>query len=121
MIELGQLEGKAAEFQIKHVRVIAVSLDNLADSKATQAKFPHLLVVADFEKKLSQAVQVIQGSEGHNAPTTILVDGKGVVRWVFRPESFLIRLSPEELLRAVDQHMGGAERRATRSRSEHNG
>ena len=42
-----------------------------------------------------------------DAPTTILVDGQGVVRWVFRPERFLTRLSPEELLAAVDQHVGG--------------
>src|SRR5262249_41123247 len=105
MIELGQLEANAAEFQKRHVRIIAVSLDSLEDSKATQAKFPHLVVVADFEKKLSEAVQVIHGNEGTNAPTTILADGQGVVRWVFRPERFLTRLSPEELLRAVDQHM----------------
>jgi alkyl hydroperoxide reductase subunit AhpC len=110
MIELGQLEAQAGEFQKKNVRIIAVSLDNLEDSKATQEKFPQLVIVADFEKKLSEAVQVIQGNEGHNAPTTILVDGQGVVRWVFRPERFLTRLSPEELLRAVDQHMSSAER-----------
>jgi alkyl hydroperoxide reductase subunit AhpC len=105
MVELGQLEAKAGEFKKKNVRIIAVSLDNLEDSKATQAKFPHLVVVADFDKKLSEALKVIDGDEAHNAPTTILVDGKGVVRWVYRPERFLTRLSPEELLQAVDQHM----------------
>jgi thioredoxin-dependent peroxiredoxin len=113
MIELDQLEAKAGEFQKRHVRIIAVSLDNLEDSKATQAKFPHLVVVADFEKKLSEAVQVIHGNE--DAPTTILVDGQGVVRWVFRPERFITRLSPEELLRAVDQHISSDERRASRA------
>jgi alkyl hydroperoxide reductase subunit AhpC len=103
MVELGQLEAQAGEFQKKNVRIVAVSLDNLQDSKATQAKFPHLVVVADFEKKLAEALKVTHGDA--NAPTTILVDGQGVVRWVFRPERFLTRLSPEELLRAVDQHM----------------
>jgi alkyl hydroperoxide reductase subunit AhpC len=111
MIELGQLEAKAAEFKKKGVRIIAVSLDNMEDSKATQAKFPSLMVVADFEKKLSEAVQVVQGNEGHNAPTTILVDGQGIVRWVYRPARFLTRLSPEELLQAVDQHMASDEGR----------
>ncbi len=76
LARLGQLEGKAGVFQKKHVRIMAVSLDNLEDSKATQAKFPHLLVVADFDKKLSEAVQVVNGNA--NAPTTILVDGQGV-------------------------------------------
>ena len=106
MIELGQLEGKVVEFQKRGVRIIAVSLDNLEDSKATQERFRDLIVVADFEKKLSEAVKVVHGADGPNAPTTILVDGQGVVRWVFRAERFLTRLSPEELLRAVDQHMG---------------
>ena len=105
MVELGQLESKAEEFKKKNVRIVAVSLDNLEDSKATQAQFPHLVVVADFEKKLSEAVQVTEGNERPNAPTTILVDGQGVVRWVYRPERFLTRLSPEELLHAVDQHI----------------
>src|SRR5437016_2118832 len=113
MIELGQLEAKVGEFEKRHVRIIAVSLDNLEDSKATQAKVPHLVVVADFEKKLSAALQVIHGDEGPNAPTTILVDGQGVVRWVYRPERFLTRLSPEELLRAVDQHLSSDERRGS--------
>jgi peroxiredoxin len=102
MVELGELEAKIGEFEKRHVRIIAISLDDLENSKATQAKFPHLVVVADFEKSLSEVVQVIQGNA--NAPTTILVDGQGVVRWVFRPERFLTRLSPEELLAAVDQH-----------------
>jgi peroxiredoxin len=110
MIELGQLEAKAGEFDKRHVRIIAISLDDLEDAQATKAKLPHLVVVADFEKKLSQAVGVIHGNEGPggattNAPTTILVDGQGVVRWVYRPERFLTRLSPEELLAAIDQHM----------------
>src|SRR5260370_32671202 len=103
MIELGELEAKIGEFEKRHVRIIAISLDDLENSKATQAKFPHLVVVADFEKKLSEVVQVIQGNA--NAPTTILVDGQGVARWVFRPERFLTPLSPEEPLAAVDQHL----------------
>ena len=39
-----------------------------------------------------------------NAPTTFFVDGAGTVRWVFRPERFISRLSPDELLTAMDQH-----------------
>jgi peroxiredoxin len=110
MIELGQLEAKAGEFDKRHVQIIAISLDDLENSKLTQAKFAHLMVVADFEKNLSEAVKVIHGNEGPggaiaDAPTTILVDGQGVVRWVFRPERFLTRLSPEELLAAIDQHL----------------
>jgi peroxiredoxin len=66
--------------------------------------------VADGEGELSDALQVIQpqsAPDGGNtsAPTTILVDSSGVVRWTFRPDRFLTRLSPEQVLAAIDQHM----------------
>jgi hypothetical protein len=35
----------------------------------------------------------------------VLVDRQGTVRWTFRPERFLDRLSPDELLAAIDQHL----------------
>src|SRR6478735_8211179 len=112
MVELGQLEAKVGEFEKRHIRILAISLDNLEESKETQTRFPHLVVVADFEKNLSEAVQVIHGDEGPggattDAPTTILVDGRGIVRWVFRPDRFLIRLNPQQLLQKIDEHMGG--------------
>jgi hypothetical protein len=39
------------------------------------------------------------------APTTFLVDGNGSVRWTFRPDRILTRLSPSELLAAIDKEM----------------
>ncbi len=37
-----------------------------------------------------------------NAPTTFLIDGAGKVRWLFRPDAFVVRLTPDELLAAID-------------------
>jgi hypothetical protein len=36
---------------------------------------------------------------------TILVGGQGTVRWLFRPGRFLERLSPAQLLAAIDEHL----------------
>ncbi len=47
MIELGQLEGRHQDFDSRNVRVVAVSLDGLDDSRKTQDKFPHLVIVSD--------------------------------------------------------------------------
>jgi hypothetical protein len=47
------------------------------------------------------------GGEDTNAPTILLVDGTGAVRWFYRADRFMVRLSPEELLKAVDQHLSG--------------
>jgi peroxiredoxin len=110
MIELGQLEARHADFDKRNVRVFAVSPDNLDDSKGTQEKFPHLTVIADKGQNLAKAVEVVHphmAPDGGdtNAPTTFLVDGAGTVRWTFRPERFIVRLSPDEVLSALDQHV----------------
>lgn len=59
---------------------------------------------------MCQALQVMHPGAGYDggdvaAPTTILVDGQGTVRWLFRPDRFLKRLSPAELLAAIDEHL----------------
>ena len=114
MIELGQLDKSHAQFAQRGVRVVAISNDDQATTKLTQARFPHLLIVSDADQSLAKAAQVIHagaapGGGDTNAPTTFLVDGAGRVRWLFRPERFLIRLSPEQLLAAIDQTLRGSE------------
>jgi peroxiredoxin len=108
MIELGQLEAHHDEFAKRHARVVAVSVDDLDDSKKTMQDFPHLVVVADTDHKLVDAVQVQYGSESGKdvaAPTTILLDKHGVVRAVFRPTNVARRLSPSEVLAMVDNDL----------------
>jgi peroxiredoxin len=110
MVELGQLEGSWQEFEKRKVSVIVVSLDDGEASRATQADFPHLVVVSDAEQKLADALAVLHpgsapGGRDTTAPTTILVDGGGTVRWTFRPERVMTRLSPSEVLAAVDREM----------------
>jgi peroxiredoxin len=111
MIELGELEKHHTDFDQRNVRIISVSPDNLEDSKKTQDAFPHLQVVSDSELNIADALAVRdkknKGEHGvdTNAPTTILVDKTGTVRWVYRADRFLTRLSPEEVLAAVDQHL----------------
>jgi peroxiredoxin len=111
MIELGELESHFQEFKNRKtpVEIVAISTDNREDGEKTQKQFPHLKVVADTDQKMCQTLKVMHG-EDKAAPTTILVDGQGKVRWLFRPDRFLDRLSPAQLLAAIDQHMpeGGA-------------
>jgi peroxiredoxin len=112
MIELGQLEGHHADFEKRNVQVVAVSQDNLEDSKKTQAEVPHLKVVSDVDHKIADALGIMDKEhhspkgEDTNAPTTILVDGSGTVRWIGRPNSFLVRFRTEDVLEAVDKHLG---------------
>ena len=35
-------------------------------------------------------------------PATFLVDGDGVVRWVYRPDTYRMRATPDEVVAAID-------------------
>src|SRR5262245_8013752 len=110
MVELGQLEAHHEEFARRHTRVVAVSVDDLEDSKIVQEGFRHLTVVADHEHKLIDAVAVLHPGAGEHgedtaAPTTIFVDKYGVVRGLFRPASVASRLSASEVLAVVDKKL----------------
>src|SRR5579871_6307133 len=112
MVELGQLEAQHEKFDSRGVRVVAVSLDGPEDAALTQRKFPHLTIVADKEGNLARTADVIgplKAPDGTDtvSPTTVLIDRGGRVRWVYRPERFLNRLSAAELLAAVDAHLRG--------------
>ena len=112
MVELGQLEKHHEEFAKRHVRVIVISNDQQAAAKATQADFPHLLVVSDHEQQIAKSLQVIHPGAGPkgddtNVPTTFLVDGNGHVRRMLRPVRVVARYSPQELLAAIDETWRG--------------
>jgi peroxiredoxin len=114
MIELGELERHHEEFARRRVQVVAVSNDDQATSQLTQADFPHLIIVSDADQSMAKAMQTLHAGAGPdgsttNAPTTFLLDGEGVVRWFRRPERFMVRLSPSELLAAIDEHLGGGQ------------
>lgn len=111
MTELGQLEARHEDFAKRGVKVVAVSLEDVDTAKQTQADYPHLVVLADADRNLARAAEVIHPQSGPKkidtaAPTTVLVDKGGVVRWVFRPDNAIHRLTPDEVLAAVDQHLG---------------
>jgi alkyl hydroperoxide reductase subunit AhpC len=108
VIELGQLETHHEEFARRNVEVVVISVEDQKDAQLTQKDFPHLVVVADYEQTLAKAVEVLHpgtSPEGGDtsAPTTILVDGSGTVRWVHRPPTVIGRLSPAEVLKAIDE------------------
>ncbi len=110
MIELGQLERRHEAFAERNTRLVVVSVEGLDRARLTQADFPHLVVLADDGRGLSDAAGLIHarsGPEGSDtsAPTTILVDRHGNVRWLFRPSAVITRLAPDDVLAAIDSHM----------------
>ena len=89
MIELVQLERRHDDFPKRNTRVLVVSVEGLDDARKTQADFPHLIVLADQARSLSEMAGLIHphaAPDGGDAdvPTTILVDRHGTVRWLYR-------------------------------------
>jgi alkyl hydroperoxide reductase subunit AhpC len=109
MTELVQLERRHEEFPKRNARVIVVSIEGVELARKTQADLPHLGVLSDEARGLSEAAELIHknvGPDGGDAdvPTTILVDRRGIVRWIYRSPSVIARLSPDEVLQAMDEH-----------------
>jgi alkyl hydroperoxide reductase subunit AhpC len=110
MTELVQLERRHDDFARRNIRVLVASMEGLDDARKTQADFPHLEVLADQERGLSEAAALIhphatpEGGDA-DAPTTILVDKQGTVRWLYRSPVVIARLSPDDVLQAIDGHM----------------
>ena|SRR5438552_7955284 len=109
MIELGQLERRHEDFAKRNTRVIVISVEGTEDATQTQTQFPHLLVLADQGRGLSDTGELIHphakydGSDA-DAPTTILVNKEGKVDWLYRSPQVIARLSPDEVLQAIDEH-----------------
>ena len=109
MIELGELERRHEDFARRDARVIVVSLEGREEAQQTQEDFPHLLVLTDHDRTLAETVDVVHprsapGGGDTSAPTTFLIDSGGTVRWLYRPPRAISRLSPDEVLAAVDRH-----------------
>jgi peroxiredoxin len=109
MTELGELEAHHEDFARRNARVVVASVQNRDESAQTQADFPHLLVLADTEQNLVRAAGMLHpgaAPDGSDtaAPTMVLIDRNGRVCWLYRPAFLLDRLSPTELLAALDQH-----------------
>jgi peroxiredoxin len=110
MTELVQLERRHEEFPKRNARVLVVSVEGPDLARKTQADFPHLTVLSDEGRGLSEAAGLIHphaAPDGGDAdvPTTILVDRRGIVRWLYRSPSVIARLSPDQVLEAIDREL----------------
>jgi len=107
MTQLTELEGHHADFESAGADVVVVSIEGADEAAKTKNDFPHLTVVSDDKRELSTAIDLINKGfhpEGGDsaAPTVLLVDGSGQVRWLHRPERFIARPSAKELVAKIE-------------------
>jgi peroxiredoxin len=115
--ELGQLRAHWQEFLDRGVEVVAVSVDPPDVSERLRQRLGlDIRFLADERGTLMDALHVRDRNAAPPAfmagrplasrdvflPTTFLVDRDGVIRWIYRPDTYRVRAPAEALLRAVD-------------------
>jgi hypothetical protein len=83
-------------------------MEDVDAAARTQGDFPHLIVVSDQRRELSDAIDLINRRSapdgGDSAtPTILLVDGEGVVKSLFRPARFIARPSAAQLVTTIEK------------------
>lgn len=102
MTQLSELEANHEAFEQAGADVVVVSLEDVQTASQTQRDFPHLAAVSDADRELSAGVDLINpgfAPDGSDcaAPTIVLLDGAGTVKWLHRPKRFIARPSAAEL------------------------
>jgi peroxiredoxin len=107
MTQLAELERHHDELDRVGAKAVVVSIEDQDTAAQTQRDFPHLVVVSDHERELSNAAEVINKGfspdGGDSAATTILlVDGQGTIRWLHRPTRFIAVPSAAQLATRIE-------------------
>lgn len=98
---MGRYQKKLARFKALKARVIAISVDDPAKQKALKKKlgvtYP---ILSDQARKVVRLYKLHDKRLNISKPATLLIDDKGVVRWMER-SSVRVRPASETLLRLL--------------------
>lgn len=105
-MQLGELQDYYGEFHRAGVRVVAVSIDRPEQNARLQRRLgAGYEFLSDEKGVLLDALDIRHrqwpGLESA-VPTQYLVDEAGVVRWIYRAETWRVRPHPHEALRAIE-------------------
>ena len=108
MVQLGELQGYYGEFQRAGIEVYAVSVDPPEHNARLKARLgAGYEFLSDERGVLLDALDIRQANRSMTGkdtaiPTQYLVDREGIVRWIYRAETWRVRPHPREALRAVE-------------------
>ena len=119
MTELGELRKHYRDILDRRVEVVAVSVDPPDVSEKLRRKLDlPIRFLSDERGTLMDALHVRHrdgtppsfithrpadgGGRDLFLSTTFLLDEEGVIRWVYRPDTYRVRAPAREVLRAID-------------------
>lgn len=120
MTELGELRKRYQEIVDRGVEVVAVSVDPAEISETLRRKLDlPIRILCDVDGKLMDPLGIrhdggmppaliagevtkINPSRDLFLATNFLMDEQGTIRWIYRPDTYRMRASIDELLAAID-------------------
>jgi peroxiredoxin len=107
MTQLRELESHHEAFARVGANVVVASIEDVDMAEQTQRDFPHLTVVSDQRRELSNAIDLINRGSAPDggdsaAPTVLLLDRRGTVQSLYRPARFIARPSASELVTTIE-------------------
>lgn len=110
MSELGELVKHAADFQAIHIQLIALSVDPVAKAAVVRDRFhAPFPILSDAQFKAMNRYGTRSPEYRNrlgisvNTPTLILIDRKGVIRWIHQATDYRVRASVEQDLAEARQ------------------
>jgi peroxiredoxin len=112
VVQLGELQDYYAAFQKAGVGVYAVSMDAPEDNARLKTRLGagyeflsdakgELLDALDIHQRHWPGLAVVGVRPETAVPTQYLLDRAGIVRWLYRAETWRVRAKPTEALRAI--------------------
>jgi peroxiredoxin len=102
-VQLGELQSRHADFDARSIRIVAVSVDDLDDSRDLVKKLGlTFALLSDPELRAIRAYGVADESNGIAWPAEFLVDRGGAIRWRATAQAVAKRPSANDVLRAFD-------------------
>ena len=121
MTELGELRKRYREIMDRGVEVVALSVDPPAITEKLRKKLDlPIRFVCDVDGTLMDPLHIrhdggmppamvagevakINPSKDLFLATNFLLDEQGVIRWIYRPDTYRMRASIDELIAAIDR------------------
>ena len=102
-----ELQSHLTELGARSIRVVAISVDDLDDSKALAKDLGLSFdLLSDPELAVIRAYGVADESNGLAWPSEFIVDRRGIIRWRQSAQSVGTRPSVADVLRAFDASGG---------------
>ena len=121
MTELGELRKRYREIMDRGVEVVALSVDPPAITEKLRKKLDlPIRFLCDVDGTLMNPLHIrhdggmppaivagevakINASKDLFLATNFLLDEQGVIRWIYRPDTYRMRASIDELIAAIDR------------------